>query len=174
MGRNVGGLDRELFQRTFSKVKASPKMYQEVIRMTEQRKPKRFILRRLVVAALVLALAAALAMGANAATEGGLFKHFVSLITYCEDGSILLTYEGDEKMDGDIIFTVREFGKDGKGYITYEDKDGNTITEEVDISDQITIEKDGTVSTGEAGPDSAASQPSVGTESAQRTAADVG
>ncbi|MCI8396038.1 MAG: hypothetical protein HFE89_05580, partial [Acutalibacter sp.] len=50
--------DTWLYKQTFSKLVPSPQLIQEVLDMTETKKrPKKFILRRLVVAALVVALA---------------------------------------------------------------------------------------------------------------------
>lgn len=106
--------ERELFQRTFSKLTASPLILQEVITMTEsKKKPKKFILRRLVVAALVLALVFALAMGANAATGGKLFHHVATFLTYSEDGTTIalsVDVEDLKKLPPD---TRIAFGLDG-------------------------------------------------------------
>ena len=54
--------DRELYQRTFSRLKASPEKIQEVIHMTENRKIKKTA-RRALAAVAVTALAALTAMG---------------------------------------------------------------------------------------------------------------
>ena len=144
--------------------------------MTEQRKPKRFIVRRLVVAALVLALAAALAMGANAATNGEFFNHVVTFVTTTVDGEMEIEVTADlgAITEDGMVFTVRDTGDGRKSYITYRDKNGNIITEEMDMDKEITIEKDGAVYGGGAGQDSAASQPNVEAESAQRAASNAG
>lgn len=81
----------ELFQRTFSHLRASPRLREELLAMTEQktneRKPKRYVARRLLVTAMVLALAFALAMGANAATDGELYEATIGkLVGYAIDG----------------------------------------------------------------------------------------
>lgn len=109
--------------------------------MTETKKrPKKFILRRLVVAALVVALAAALAMGANAATGGELFKGVASFVTYSEDGeTIMVTVDFDAlegAEDGDVEdFSIEEKGS-GQGRIVYKDKDGNTVIEDIELPDK--------------------------------------
>jgi len=109
--------------------------------MTETKKrPKKFILRRLVVAALVVALATALAMGANAATGGELFKGVVSFVSYSEDGeAIMVTVDSDAleaAEDGDVeYFSIKEKGS-GQGRIVYKDKDGNTVIEDIELPDK--------------------------------------
>lgn len=130
-----------LYKKTFSKLVPSPQLIQEVLDMTETKKrPKKFILRRLVVAALVVALAAALAMGANAATGGELFKGVASFVTYSEDGeTIMVTVDFDAlegAEDGDVEdFSIKEKGS-GQGRIVYKDKDGNTVIEDIELPDK--------------------------------------
>lgn len=131
-------LDKDLFRQTFSKVKASPDTLKEAIKMTEmQSKPKKFILRRLAVAALVLALAVAVAMGANAATNGEFFKPFITLVTSNEDGSITMEVSGfgEEMPDGGVVYTFSEDVNGGKGVLSYKDKDGNFVEQEVGLSE---------------------------------------
>ncbi len=134
--------DTWLYKQTFSKLVPSPQLIQEVLDMTETKKrPKKFILRRLVVAALVVALAAALAMGANAATGGELFKGVASFVTYSEDGeTITVTVDFDAlegAEDGTPIeyFSIEEKGS-GQGRIVYKDKDGNTVIEDIELPDK--------------------------------------
>ena len=71
---------KELYQRTFSRLKPSPEFGKELLTMTENMKrPKRFVARRLIAIAAVLALVFALAMGANAAT--GFFSPFLTMFS---------------------------------------------------------------------------------------------
>lgn len=104
---------KELYQRTFSRLKASPELGKELLSMTEKtRKPKKFILRRLAVAAAVTALAAALAMGANAATGGELYEATIGKLVYTfkmDDGNIARMYEG-KSADGKVNFIIEEEG----------------------------------------------------------------
>ena len=136
-----------LYKKTFSKLVPSPQLIQEVLDMTETKKrPKKFILRRLVVAALVVALAAALAMGANAATGGELFKGVASFVTYSEDGdTIMVTVDFDAlegAEDGDVEdFSIEEKGS-GQGLIVYKDKDGNTVKKEIKLPDSLNLKID--------------------------------
>lgn len=71
---------KELYQRTFSRLKPSPEFGKELLTMTENMKrPKKFVARRLIAIAAVLALVFALAMGANAAT--GFFSPFLTMFS---------------------------------------------------------------------------------------------
>ncbi len=161
--------DTWLYKQTFSKLVPSPQLIQEVLDMTEtKKKPKRFILRRLVVAALVMALAAALAMGANAATGGEFFKGVISIVSYSEDGeTIMMTVdpnalEGAE--DGEPIEFSIEEQEDGKAFIFYADKDGKTVTQEIELPKGLETEAGGSAG-------AAASQPGV--EAAARGAVEI-
>lgn len=70
------------YRQTFAKLKAPPQLETEVLQLTEQkRRPKKFIARRLAVAALAAALMGALAVGANAATGGSWLGEFLQTIT---------------------------------------------------------------------------------------------
>ncbi len=117
--------DKELYQRTFSRLKSSPELRKELLSMTEKvRKPKRFIMRRLIVAAAVLALICALAMGANAATGGELYEHTLGrLVGICEtyDGIVAKLYQGenDEKPCFVIVESRSDAPSSGEGYDTY-------------------------------------------------------
>ena len=126
--------DTWLYKQTFSKLVPSPQLIQEVLDMTETKKrPKKFILRRLVVTAL--------AMGANAATGWELFKGVVSFLSYSEDGeAIMVTVDSDAlegAEDGTPIeyFSIEEKGS-GQGRIVYKDKDGNTVIEDIELPDK--------------------------------------
>lgn len=130
-------LDKDLFRQTFSKVKASPDTLKEAIKMTEmQSKPKKFILRRLAVAALVLALAVAVAMGANAATNGELFKTVSTFVTILDDGTEVtwaVNQKGLESTseDSPICFEFAD-GNGSHSALIYKDEDGNyTIKEDL-------------------------------------------
>lgn len=109
-------LNKELYQRTFSKLKASPETGKELLAMTEKtRKPKKFVLRRLAVAAAVMALAVALAMGANAATGGELMGTVLNYVkSFTVDGSTIDMYEG--KIAGETVyFSIDKQEIDGEG-----------------------------------------------------------
>lgn len=133
----------ELFQRTFSHLRASPRLREELLAMTEQktseRKPKRYVARKLLVAAMVLALAFALAMGANAATGGELYEATIGKMVYT------FTLDGGGKgelyvkEDGGVVIVARDDDVDDEaaensGNGVYEksievetDEDGNTV-----------------------------------------------
>ncbi len=141
--------DTWLYKQTFSKLVPSPQLIQEVLDMTETKKrPKKFILRRLVVAALVVALAAALAMGANAATGGEFFKSVISIVSYSEDGeTILMTVDSDSldaaAEDGEpIYFSIEDEGND-KAFIMYRDKDGKDVKQEIKLPEEAGMEVGG-------------------------------
>lgn len=127
-----------LYKQTFSKLTVSPQIIQEVIDMTEtKRKPKKFILRRLIVAALVMALAFALAMGANAATDGRLFESVITMVSYSEDGETITMAINEGALenadeDSPMTFVIEDAGSD-KGYVIYKDADGNTVKQEIDV-----------------------------------------
>ena len=70
------------YRQAFAKLKAPPQLETEVLRMTGQKRgPKKFIARRLAVAALAAALMGALAVGANAATGGSWLEEFLQTVT---------------------------------------------------------------------------------------------
>lgn len=137
-------LDRWLFEQTFSKLTASPRMIQEVINMTEtKRRPKKFILRRLVIAALVMALAFALAMGANAASNGELFKSVMTFVSYTDDGMAIEVSIDTDALEnaceaGATVFSIEDdVNGDGRAKIFYKDRDGNYVTEEFDLPEDV-------------------------------------
>lgn len=104
------------YRQTFAKLKAPPRMETEVYQMTEQRRrPKKFVARRLVVAAMAAALAGALAIGANAATGGELFGNIV--ITLAGEG-----FRQVESDDGSIAYQGQVNGEDV--FIYFEEPDG--------------------------------------------------
>lgn len=117
---------KELFERTFSRLKASPELRKELLTMTEKtRKPKKYILRRLVVAAAVMALAAALAMGANAATNGELYEATIGRLVYTlklDNGSTAKVYEAGED-GGKVSFIIQEEGAVPEGDAASGDED---------------------------------------------------
>lgn len=136
-------LNRELYQRTFSKLKAPEKIGKEILAMTEKtRKPKKFILRRLAVAAAVMALAVALAMGANAATDGKLVIEVLNFVeSFPFGGGKIDLYEGkiddepvyfcvDEQESisgaGTITVEVDDSGNDGKTHYSVTEYDGES------------------------------------------------
>ncbi len=122
----------EKYKKMFSRVKASPEKIQEVIAMTESRKPRR-IVRNLLVTAAIMALAVLTAMGANAASGGELFTYVVSC-TFNGQDSETVEYHLDS---GDVVkgglgsYVVIE-GEDGKAVITYTDGDGNEVSNSID------------------------------------------
>lgn len=125
----------EIYKRACSRLVAPPDKLQEVIEMTEkQRKPKR-IVRTLLVAAAMMALAVLGAMGANAASGGELFEGTIfATVWKTDDGeevSITINGEKAEDLPDVMAFSISE-GEDGKAYLTYIDKDGKRVTEEVD------------------------------------------
>lgn len=130
----------ERYKKMFSRVKASPEKIQEVIAMTENKRPKR-IVQRLLVTAAIMALAALTAMGANAASGGELFARIVSFVSYTdEDGTEVagIQIELDDKLldgEGSGTFEIIE-GEDGKASIVFADKDGRKVTKEIDLEDE--------------------------------------
>ncbi len=141
--------DRQAYQKAFSQLKISPELRKELLAMTEKtektRKPKKFAMRRLAVAAAVMALAFALAMGANAATGGEMFGSIVNYVQSwtMPDGSKVDMYQGKLKESGETVFFSIETEGDNVGkaigidlpedesenpIITYEDQDGNVVT----------------------------------------------
>ncbi len=153
-------LNKELYKRTFSRLKVSPAIGKELLAMTEKaRKPKKFVLRRVIVAAAALALAVALAMGANAASGGELadtvLDYVRSSITIPDDGSVVVITEGkdgeawisieknEEAGDsGDVTVTVDDSEADGAARYTVTEYDGesSTVVESGEIGD-FTAEK---------------------------------
>lgn len=126
----------EKYKKMFSRVKASPEKIQEVIDMTETRKPRR-IVRNLLVTAAIMALAVLTAMGANAASGGELFARIVSYVEYtAEDGTEVAEMQveiddGALGEDGIGGFEIIQ-GEDGKAFMVYTDENGQKVTKEID------------------------------------------
>ena len=127
------------YKQAFSKLKASPEKIQEVINMTEAKKPRK-IVRRLLVTAIIMALAVLTAMGANAASGGELFAQIISYVEYTtQDGTQVA--EMEIKLDDGALASggVGEFeviqNEDGKAYMTYTDEDGNKVTKEIRLDE---------------------------------------
>lgn len=134
---------KELYQRTFSRLKPSPEFGKELLTMTENvKRPKKFVARRLIAIAAVLALVFALAMGANAATGGELYEATIGRLVYTlkmDDGNIARIYEGKGE-DGHVNFIIKEEGgassSDEDGFVcgrSYEvevetDENGNIVS----------------------------------------------
>lgn len=129
----------EKYKKMFSRVKASPEKIQEVIDMTETRKPRR-IVRNLLVTAAIMALAVLTAMGANAASGGELFAKIVSYVEYtAEDGTEVaeMKIELDDKMlegNNSGSFEIIQ-GEDGKAVMTFTDENGKKVTKEIDLEE---------------------------------------
>lgn len=104
-------LDRDLYQRAFSKITLSEPKREEILKMTEQtKKPKKWIGRKLLITAAAMALAAALAMGANAASGGELGERFVDYLCSLtlDDGTEVKVYQGKISKNGDKIYIAAE------------------------------------------------------------------
>lgn len=104
-------LDRDLYQRAFSKITLSESKREEILKMTEQaKKPKKWIGRKLLITAAAMALAAALAMGANAASGGELGERFVDYLCSLtlDDGTEVKVYQGKISKNGDKIYIAAE------------------------------------------------------------------
>lgn len=130
--------NKELYQRAFSRVKASPEKIQEVIDMTENRRTKR-IARKMLVAVAVTALAVLTAMGANAATGGQLFARIVSYTESADGSTAEMVIEIDDGAEGGgqvQEFTLYEAGDDGKATMQYWDENGKEVRQEIDL-DQV-------------------------------------
>lgn len=127
----------ERYKKMFSRVKASPEKIQEVIDMTETKKPRR-IVRNLLVTAAIMALAVLTAMGANAASGGELFAKIVSYVEYTtEDGMDVAEMEielDDRKMEGNTegSFEIIQ-DESGKAVMVYTDENGKKVTTEIDL-----------------------------------------
>lgn len=145
-------LDRDLYQRAFSKITLSESKREEILKMTEQaKKPKKWIGRKLLITAAAMVLAAALAMGANAASGGELGERFVDYLCSftAEDGTEVKVYQGKISENDDTIYIATDAELDphspivsvegtgeageGKPYASYSvsvDDDGNVKIED--------------------------------------------
>ncbi len=138
--------DRQAYQKAFSQLKISPELRKELLAMTEKtektRKPKKFAMRRLAVAAAVMALAVALAMGANAATGGELYELTIGQLVCTlstDDGGKAELYE-----NGDGSFTIIEHPDDADDETA--ESSGNVVcarTYEVEIDEDGNMLQDG-------------------------------
>lgn len=132
----------DLYKRAFSKLTASPDRIKEVIEMTENKKPKRFILRRAAVTASVVALAFAVAAAANAASGGALLARVISSSSYVQ-GDQCITEMVIEVDDGDAAggagygqYEIEQKGEDGKAILFHLDENGNRVdSQEIDLED---------------------------------------
>ena len=122
----------ENYKKMFSRVKASPEKIQEVIAMTESRKPRK-IVRNLLVTAAIMALAVLTAMGANAASGGELFTYVVSCTFNGEDIETVEYHldSGDVVKGGLGSYVITE-GEAGRAVLTYTDKDGNEVSKDIE------------------------------------------
>lgn len=137
--------DRELYQRTFSRLKASPEKIQEVIHMTENRKIKKTA-RRALAAVAVTALAALTAMGANAATGGQLFARMVSFTQSADGRTAEMVFEVDNGAQGgggEMSFHIYESGEEGKAVVNYQDEKGRPLQAELDMDVDAELSLDG-------------------------------
>lgn len=121
----------ERYKKMFSRVKASPEKIQEVIAMTEKRKPGR-VVRNLLVAAAIMALAVLTAMGANAASGGELFSSVVSYVFDGEDLELEYRLDDGSTFDGNSCEYEIVDGENGKAILTYTDESGNRISKDID------------------------------------------
>ncbi len=132
---------RNLYQRTFSHLEVSPALREELSAMTEKmekaKRPKKFLLRRMAVTSMIMALAVVLAMGANAATGGELYEATIGkLIGYAIDseGNRLNVYKADEN-SGEAHYVVEAEGGYGgrtETVVIAEDESGPEIGVEMD------------------------------------------
>ena len=105
------------YRQTFAHMKAPPQLETEVLNLTEQKRgPKRFVVRRLLVAGIAAGMLGALAVGANAATGGELFDNIV--ISLAGEG-----FQEVESQDGTHIYRGELNGEDI--YVTFEEPEGN-------------------------------------------------
>lgn len=136
-----------MFQKTFSKLRASPDTGKELDFMTNtKRQPKKFILRKLLIAAAVSALAAATALGANAATGGELFGTVVTYLrSWTENGTTFDLYETE--VNGEKVYLTVDSGAqveadEGEVTVYMEDEDGAAahLNGEAEVTTYITDE----------------------------------
>ena len=124
-------LNWDLYQQAFSKITLSEAKREEILNMTEQEQKRRKpIGRRMLVAAVTALLAAMLAMGANAASDGELGEHFIRLIDSrtLQNGTEIEVYEGkteDNQNEKQII--IKNADGEPSYYATFEIRDGGGI-----------------------------------------------
>lgn len=118
----------ELVQSTFSHLKAAPESGEMVLKAAEQRqRPKRYIWRRVVITAAILALAMSLTIGVNAATGGQLMEQAKNIAIFLrngEKGEISVVSDEDGRVWISSRILEAEEGGSGKSSIVYYDADG--------------------------------------------------
>lgn len=141
-------LDRDLYQRAFSKITLSEPKREEILKMTEQaKKPKRFVGRKLLIAAAAMALAAALAMGANAASGGELGERFVDYLCSftAEDGTEVKVYQGKVSENDDTIYIATDAEIDPNSPIVSVEGTGEAGEGKPYASYSVSVDDDGNV-----------------------------
>lgn len=161
--------NKELYQRALSRVKASPEKIQEVIDMTESKRPK--LARRLLTAALIAALLSLVALGANAAMGGEVFSRVIGFSaapeksdlgqrylvrmenSFREASDILakrLEYDPSagllkiwlDDIHGEEVWVALAVGKNVKAYSSFAEMEADTpITGTTEDGQEFTVEK---------------------------------
>lgn len=105
------------YQKTFSHLHASSACVQEVIQMTENKKVKHFIGRKIAFVAMIAALAIGSTVCVNAATNGEFFDRIVTQVT---------CYINGEEISRDALLVDKGIDENGNEFYTYEidDLDG--------------------------------------------------
>ena len=105
------------YQKTFSHLHASSAGVQEVIQMTENKKVKHFIGRKIAFVAMIAALAIGSTVCVNAATNGEFFDRIVTQVT---------CYINGEEISRDALLVDKGIDENGNEFYTYEidDLDG--------------------------------------------------
>lgn len=105
------------YQKTFSHLHASSACVQEVIQMTENKKVKHFIGRKIAFVAMIAALAIGSTVCVNAATNGEFFDRIVTKVT---------CYVNGEEISRDALLVDKGIDENGNEFYTYEidDLDG--------------------------------------------------
>lgn len=105
------------YQKTFSHLHASSACVQEVIQMTENKKVKHFIGRKIAFVAMIAALAIGSTVCVNAATNGEFFDRIVTQVT---------CYINGEEITRDALLVDKGIDENGNEFYTYEidDLDG--------------------------------------------------
>lgn len=105
-------MDKNLYQETFSRLRASDEAKKEVlVNMNETKKTMRHPLKALRAAALAAMLTLALAVTANAASNGALFENM--RIIFQDDSHIVLENDAGERVEVTGVFADAEL-RDGK------------------------------------------------------------
>lgn len=117
------------YQKTFSHLHASSACVQEVIQMTENKKVKHFIGRKIAFVAMIAALAIGSTVCVNAATDGEFFDGIVTKIT---------CYINGEEVPMDAVLVDQGIDEDGNEFFVYKADD---IDGRVDRFEMITEEE---------------------------------